>query len=171
MLRPKPILYHLAKLFCFIALASPQAALADDTRILELTDGSVISGQIISLENGVYTIASPTLGRLQVKDSEILSLRSRSVPPRAMLFSQQMPNGGQSTETFTNIQKQIMAEPEILSLVMSLQQNPEILAILNDPAIMRAIATRDMESLQNNPKIRQLEGNPTIRKILGRLNR
>lgn len=167
----KPILRHLAMFFCCMSLSAPQAASADDTRILELADGSIISGRIISLENGVFTIASPTLGHLRVKDSEIMSIRSETAPEPAMQSSQQTPNNVPSNETFTNIQSRIMAEPEILSLVMSLQHDPEVLAILNDPAIMRAIATRDMESLQNNPKIRRLEGNATVRKIMGRLNR
>lgn len=170
MQRLNPILRHLAVLFCLAALGASQAILADDTRILELTDGSVISGQIISLKNGVYTIVSPTLGQVQLRDSEILSIRSGSASYRIMQSSPQNFNSEQSDKTFAEIQSRIMAEPETRSLVMSLQQDPEILAILNDPAIMQAIATRDMEALRNNPKIRQLEGNPTIRKILGRLN-
>ena len=71
----KPILRHLATLFCCMSLSAPQAASADDTRILELADGSIISGRIISLENGVFTIASPTLGRLQVKGRQLLRTR------------------------------------------------------------------------------------------------
>lgn len=168
--RLKRIFRHLAMLFCFMAMSAPQATLADGTRILELTDGSIISGQIISFENGVYTVASPTLGRLTLKDSEILSIRSNSSPSQLMQASPRTPNTGNSADNLADIEGRIMADPEIISMVMSLQQDPEVQAILNDPAIMQAIAARDVESLRNNPKIRRLEGNATIRKILGRLN-
>ena len=165
-----PFLRRLPMVFCFLLLGAAMPTLADDNRILELTDGSVISGQIISMKNGVYTVVSPTLGQLKVKQSEILSIRSGTASYRIMQASPQTPNGAQSAETLADIQNRIMAQPETLSLVMSLQQDPEVMAILSDPAIMQAIATRDMESLRNNPKIRQLESNETIRKILGRLN-
>lgn len=168
--RLKRIFRHLAMLFCFIAMSAPQATLADGTRILELTDGSIISGQIISFENGVYTVASPTLGRLKLKDSEIRSIRSNPGSTRLMQSSPQTPNTGNSAGSLADIESRIMADPEIISMVMSLQQDPEVQAILTDPAIMQAIAARDVESLRNNPKIRRLEGNATIRKILGRLN-
>jgi hypothetical protein len=87
-----------------------------------------------------------------------------------MQSSPQTPNTGNSAGSLADIESRIMADPEIISMVMSLQQDPEVQAILTDPAIMQAIAARDVESLRNNPKIRQLEGNATIRKILGRLN-
>ena len=53
---------------------------------------------------------------------------------------------------------------------MSLQQDPQVIAVLSDPTVLRAIAARDVESLQDNPKIRELEGNPIIQKILMHLN-
>ncbi len=169
--RLKRIFRHLAMLFCCMAMSAPQATLAEGTRILELADGSIISGQIISFENGVYTVASPALGRLKLKDSKIRSIRFNPGSTRLMQSSQQTPNTGNSAGNLADIEGRIMADPEIISMVMSLQQDPEIQAILTDSAIMQAIAARDMESLRNNPKIRQFEGNATIRKILGRLNR
>jgi hypothetical protein len=51
-------------------------------------------------------------------------------------------------------------------MVISLQQDPDVLAVLNDPAVMQAIAARDLDALQGNTKIQKLESNPTIRQIL-----
>ena len=84
-----------------------------------------------------------------------------------MQSSPQAPDAGQS---FSGIERRIVGDPQVFALVMSLQQDPQILAILNDPAIMRAISARDVESLRNNPKIRELERNPIIQEILGRMN-
>ena len=66
----------------------------------------------------------------------------------------------------SGIESQILGDPEVLSMVMSLQQDPDVLAVLNDPAIMQAIAARDFNALQNNAKLLRLEHNPTIRQIL-----
>ncbi len=167
MVNPTLILRRLAMALCLITTCLPPAAPAEGTRFIELSDGSVISGQIISFENGVYTVASPSLGRLRLKDSEILSIRSNPGSPRAMQSSPQAPDAGQS---FSGIERRIVGDPQVFALVMSLQQDPQILAILNDPAIMRAISARDVESLRNNPKIRELERNPIIQEILGRMN-
>ncbi len=170
MVSPIRILRHLAMVLCLFTAGLAPAAPGDGTRLIELSDGSVISGRIISFENGVYTVASPSLGRLRLKDSEILSIRSNPGSSRAMQSTPQMPDADQAGQSFSGIERRIVGDPKVFSLVMSLQQDPQILAILNDPAIMRAIAARDVEALRNNPKIRELERNPVIQEILGRMN-
>jgi hypothetical protein len=63
-----------------------------------------------------------------------------------------------------------MADPKVLPLVMSLQQDPDILALLNDSQAMQAILSGQTDTLQDHPKICQLENNPTIQKIMRMLN-
>ncbi len=170
MVSPQRMLRHLVMSLSLTSVCVPQATPADGIRFIELTDGSVISGRIVNYEDGVYTVASPSLGRLRLKDAEILSISSDRGSARAMESSPRTPGAGRTGESLAGIERQILGNPEVFALVMSLQQDPQIMEILNDPAIMRAIAARDMEKLRNNPKIRKLERNPTIRKILGRMN-
>jgi len=49
---------------------------------------------------------------------------------------------------------------------MSLQNDPQIQAILNDPAIMQAIEKGDYTSLLDNDKIKALESNPQLNQVL-----
>ena len=71
----------------------------------------------------------------------------------------------------TQYESLILSDPAILSMVMTLQQDPDVLAVLNDPSVMQAIAARDFNALQGNAKILKLENNPTIRQILDLVGR
>jgi len=151
-----------------MVLAIPHLALAEAPRIIELNDGSRITGSILGYNAGVYTIESASLGRLQLRDEQIRSIRSptssSSSEPAGTLgsLSQNRATQGQLMQ----IQNRILANPEVLMLVMSLQQDPEVIALLNDPQVMQAILSGQADTLQDHPKIRQMENNPTIQKIM-----
>ena len=49
---------------------------------------------------------------------------------------------------------------------MSLQSDPQIQAILSDPAIAKAIQEGDYQSLMGNPKIQALESNEHVKQLL-----
>ena len=142
-----------------------QPAIADSLRIIELHDGSRITGEVLSFESGVYTIRSDTLGRLHIPDESIRAIRSDH-PNAAPAASALVPLPSPSTGTqLADIQSRILADPNILTIVMSLQNDPQLLSILNDPVVMRAIAAGDLGSLQSNPKILELEGHQTIQQL------
>lgn len=142
------------------------AVLAGDLRVMELVDGSRITGEVVLFEHGVYTIESESLGRLHLPSSDIRAIRStqtESAPRAASSFGDEDPP---SAIGLTHYRSQILADPAILTMVMALQNDPDVRAVLNDPSIMQAIANRDYVALQKNPKILKLENNPAIRKIL-----
>ena len=151
-------------------LITPDWVSADAARVIELSDGSRISGVIIDYGNGTYTIQSETLGRLQLRDAQIRSIHSPSqTSERAESLAPASPDPATLSQ-LEHIQSRIMAEPGVLSLVMSLQQDPDLLAILNDPQIMQAIMSGQITTLQSHPKFRQMETNPTIQEIMRMLN-
>ena len=49
---------------------------------------------------------------------------------------------------------------------MSLQSDPQIQAVLNDPTIMKAIQEGDFTSLLGNPKIQALENNGHVKELV-----
>jgi len=148
-------------------LISYSAVSADADRVIELKDGSRISGAIVDYRNGIYTIESGILGRLQLPDAKIQSIQS----PSTQMEGQGLTSSNAATlSQFEHIQNQIMVNPGVLPLVLSLQQDPGVLAILNDPEIRQAIALGQVTKLQNNPKILRLESNPTIQEIIQLLN-
>ena len=63
-------------LLVFLALfASASLVNAAEVREIELTDGSVITGEIVSLSGGVYTIRSAAIGTVQVEESKVRTIR------------------------------------------------------------------------------------------------
>ncbi len=44
---------------------------AGEVREVELNDGSVICGEIVSSEGGIYTLKSSTLGTVKIEESKI----------------------------------------------------------------------------------------------------
>ena len=168
-MKPVQILFHrltaVLALLC-LGLLPVAPSLADNLRIVELNDGSQIAGEIVLFEHGVYTIESDSLGRLHIPDSDIRAIRSGSPAAARSMHPPAPTTAPQAAQGLTGYETQILGDPEILSMVMTLQQDPDVLAVLNDPAVMQAIAARDFQALQNNAKILKLETNPTIRRIL-----
>ena len=50
-------------------------------------------------------------------------------------------------------------------MILSLQNDPDVQTILQDPEIMKAINSGDINALLSNPKFMKLLENPTIQDI------
>ena len=156
----------LAFCFFFFLLAFSCNAFGGQVCEIELVDGGVILGEIISHNNGTYVVRSNSLGTLRVKESEI----------RVMRFESHGSNGtekkkivgglrkGVSPE-IESLQKSMMDDKEVMGHVMSLQKDPKMQELLKDPAFMKAINSGDISTLMANPKFIELLNNPEIRKI------
>ena len=68
------------------------------------------------------------------------------------------------------LQEKILSDGEIINLVIALQSDPEIQAILNDPSALQAVLSMDINSLNNDPRFRKLIDNPRMKEIMQRLN-
>ncbi len=134
---------------------------------IELTDGSVIHGEIISLKSGVYTIQSSTMGILEIDQSKIREIRfgSFSVDEGS---SAKIPGEGVHPE-MQAIQNSLLGNEEILSIILSLQEDPEFQKILNDPGVMNSVLSGDIQSLMSNPKFLQILNHPKIKEIQNRM--
>jgi hypothetical protein len=60
----------------------------------------------------------------------------------------------------------LLGNPEIMTMILSLQSNPAIQAILADPAVMRAVSAGDLNALLSHPKFLELLNDPTVREIV-----
>jgi hypothetical protein len=158
------------------------SVLAEPIRTIELHDGSVISGEIISFANGVYTIESSSLGILEIEDAKIRVIRSPAtelVPstpqpaqPAPQPNSLQQLNPALLPPTTTmggsdlqSLQGLIMNNPETLNSVMSLQNDPDFQSILQDPEIMNAVMSGNFNILLSNPKFMKLLEHQQVKEI------
>ena len=141
-----------ASLIFFVA-----SVYAGATQKITLQDGSNVSGEVLSLSDGVYEIKTQSMGVLSIKQSEVQSIQAEGASSNSQpVFDAQQ---------FQAIQKSIMSNPQIMQSIQSLQSDPAFQAVINDPEIMRAIQSGDFGALANNPKIKQLTNHSVVKQL------
>ncbi len=138
---------------------------------IELKDGSHIKGEIQSIENGVYTVVSPSIGTVHVAQSDIVRIvyggGDSSAAGSSGTSSAKSPARDDAlTHDVQQLQTRLAQDPAAMQSIMSLQSDPQIQAILNDPAIVKAIQDGDYMSLLGNAKIQALESNEHVQQLL-----
>lgn len=135
-----------------VVILLARSAFAGGLREIELRDGSIITGDVVSLSNGIYTIKSASLGTVRIEESKVNVIRQKS--------SSQSASG----ET-RSLQNKMMSDQEIMGLIQSLQNDPEFRKILEDPDILKAVNAGDIAALMANPKFTKLLNNSTVQEI------
>jgi len=126
-----------------------------EIREIELTDGSVIDGEIVSLSGGVYTVRSATLGMIQIEESKVRTIRRKSATGSA----------GDPAGQIKSLQDKMLNDPEIIHMIQSLQNDPDFQNILQDPEIMKAVQNGDLATLMANPQFMGLLNKQTVQEI------
>jgi hypothetical protein len=142
--------------FAIVFILVARIAIAGELREIELRDGSIITGDVVSLSNGIYTIKSESLGTVKIEESKVNVIRQKSSSQGA--GAAQSPGG-----EVRSLQNMIMSDQEIMGLIQSLQNDPEFKKIMEDPEIMKAIGEGDVAALIANPRIMKLLDNSTVR--------
>jgi len=78
---------------------------------------------------------------------------------------------GGSNGAVASMQSALLADPASREQLLSLQDDPQVRAILEDPATMRAVQSGDLGALLNDPKLRALLDNPTVRGLVDQQSR
>jgi hypothetical protein len=134
---------------------------------IELKDGSRIEGEIKSIENGVYTVLSPSLGTVHVAQSNIVRIvYSGDVSNAAGSPGKSSARDDGVTRDIQDLQTRLAQDPATMQSIMNLQSDPQIQAVLSDPAIVKAVQEGDFMSLLTNPKIQALESNEHLKQLI-----
>ena len=145
----------------FATLFLAQESRAGEVRAIELKDGSVVTGEVVSLTNGKYIIRSSSLGTIQIDESKVLVIRPIAAPAAAN-------SGATPDNTAGNVrtlQDRMMNDKEVMSKIQSLQNDPEFIKILEDPEVMKAVNSGDIATLMANPQFLRLMNNSTVQDI------
>lgn len=158
----------MTKKICWLTLtllliaASPLSA--QEKRAIMLKDGTRLVGEIISFDNGVYTLQT-SVGTVKAQDSDIVSISSAATTQASLPSTgaqSPIPAGTALDGQISNIQGQLMQDPDFISKAQDLSKNPEVIQVLSQPDVAQAIMNRDINALQNNPKIKDLLNNPQV---------
>jgi hypothetical protein len=137
-----------------------ELANAAEIREIELNDGSVITGEIVSLSGGIYTIRSTALGTVQVEESKVRTIRSKGSSGAT----------GGTAGQLKSLQEKMMSDGEVMNTIQTLQNDPEFQKILEDPEIMKAVQAGDINALMANPRFMELLNKPAVQEIGKRIS-
>ena len=119
---------------------------------IELLDGTVIMGEILSFDGSTYTLRTESLGNMKIEKSKVRGIQMGGSAAEARQAAQ-------------DVRDRIMGNPESLKMIMALENDPDVQAVLNDPEIMSAADAGDLDKLLSNPKVIKLLQNPVIQEI------
>ena len=147
----KKLYFFLLLLFTFTV----SDALAGDLKEIQLNDGSLIYCEVISLSDGVYAMKSPVLGSLKIDESNINSITSI-----------------QSTrEEIQALKSEMLSNDELLDIILALRNDPDFQAALEDPKVLEAVNSGDINALLANQNFVKLLNNPRILTIRDKMQK
>jgi len=134
-----------------------------DIKEIELKDGNIITGEVQSLANGMYTIRTESLGSVKIEDSRVLAIR-----PRGQGSPSRPSDAGSQARS---LEERMQADDEVMNKIRSLKDDPAFQKVLEDPELMNAVNTGDVAALMANPKFLQLLQNPAVQDIQKKMSK
>jgi hypothetical protein len=170
----------------FSVLILARESRAGETRAIELKDGSMVTGEVVSLTNGKYTIRSGNLGTIEIEESKVRTIRTVAAAPAstttgaapvsttgaapvsttgAAPASTTGAAPASTTGDIKTLTDRMMNDKDIMEKIQSLQNDPDFLKLLEDPGVMKAVNSGDIATLMANPRFMKLMNNPTVHEI------
>ena len=135
-------------LFLIGMYAVPASAL----QRIELLDGTILQGEILSFDGSAYAVRTENLGTMKIEKSKVRSIQMGG-------------SASGSQQGVQDLRNRMLMNPEALGMIMGLQNDPDVQEVLNDPEIVSAAEAGDFEKLLSNPKFMKLLQNPKIQEI------
>ena len=101
-------------------------------------------------------------------DTNKTTVTNKTVSPAAP--TQNNNDNGSVVPDTGDLKDRMMKDEGIMELIRAMQNDQELQALLNDPAILRAIQAGDINTLLNNPDFLKILDNPRVKEIEGKLN-
>lgn len=154
---------HLLLCVLFLLSLSCGTVIAGELRAFELHDGSVLTGEILSLRAGVYTLKSRHHGTFTLEAAKVRAIRLH--PPSEAIPAPEQSKSPAVEAQIQHLQQRLMGDAAIMQRITALQADPEIQAVLADATILQALQSNDFQTLLAHPKVQQLLNHPAIREI------
>jgi len=151
----------------FILIFLSSGVYAGEFSEIGLIDGSTIYGEILSFNDGIYTVKSSSLGTIKVAESDIREIRVQSANTKNREYAS--PANSSINPEVQALQTFMQNNQEIMAIIFSLQNDPDFQEIINDPVILNAVNSGDIAALISNPKFMSLLNNHKIQEIQKKL--
>jgi hypothetical protein len=151
----------------FILILLSAGVYAGEFSEVRLIDGSTIYGEILSFNDGVYTVKSSSLGTIKVAESDIREIRVQSGNTKDREYAS--PANSSISSEVQSLQTLMQNNQDIMAIIFSLQNDPDFQDIMSDPGILNAVNSGDIAALISNPKFISLLNNHKIQEIQKKL--
>ncbi len=145
---------------------------------IELTDGSIIQGEIVSLDKGIYTVSTAGSSEVKVEMGKIRKIVTEETSPAVATGTSPQtanpatsPSSGDIKSEMEQAKSKIASNPAILQIIPAIILDPQFQEILKDPEIATAIKSQNIKALMENKKFLSILNNPKFRKIQEKLKR
>ncbi len=137
---------------------------AEETQTITLKDGSQIRGELIGVGGGVYTIHTATMGDIKILVSQVASISNGAPVPQAQ--GSTPASDGNIDQKIQSAQSKLMNNPQMMQQVQAMAQDPQLMQLFSDPALVKAVMSHDVKAIEGNPKAQELMNNPKMRAIV-----
>jgi len=158
-------------IFCLLSLVLAATAYCGQLSKIELTDGSVINGEIVSFVNGVYTINTTTFGEVKLEAKKVFKIESANPVMSGTLTNPAAQKDSSTSSLVSTYGQKLMENPENASIVTGLAGNAKLQAVANDPQIQNAAKAGDIQSLLENPKFMEIVNSPEMQEAIKKLKK
>lgn len=160
----KRLTYNALLILMFV----PSVFAASD-KYITLKDGSVIKGELVSFENGTYTVETENLGKLELPEASVISIATKGAAVQAP-FAAVQPDFAKNVSAMQN---QIMTDPQAMQAVEAMAEDPEIASMISDPNFVQKLSTAvsngNADSVADDPRMQKLMGNPKMQALIQQL--
>jgi len=128
-----------------------------------------VKGEVVSLSGGKYKVKSPSLGTVSIDESKVCTISKideaaeSSKEDTDSLDSARIQIGGQK------LRSTITGNEDIMKLVSGLISNLDLQALLNDPAILNAAKSMDIQTLLANEKFVNVVNDPKVKDVVRKI--
>ena len=138
---------------CLFFLGLSAAGYCGQASKIQLIDGSVINGEIISLSEGIYTINTPSLGQIKLEGAKVSKIET----------------GNLSQSQVESYGKTLMEDPKNAAIVTELASDSQFQALAKDPQIAEAAKAGDIQAMMKSEKFKAILENPKLKETIKKL--
>jgi hypothetical protein len=140
-----------------------------------LDDGSILRAEVVSLQNGMYTLRSPSMGEFTLQSSRVSQIGSRQanqalVPAEPVQGQQQALGSPQAFQAkIASTQAALLNDPEGMQAAMAMASDPDFKKLLEDPEAVAALKSGDMATLMKKPQFQAIMDNPRMQGLADKM--
>ncbi|HOW60014.1 MAG TPA: hypothetical protein PLO78_09865 [Candidatus Omnitrophota bacterium] len=141
---------------------------ASQEKRIELTDGSVLDGEIVSFSEGQYTVKNSVLGVIRVEGSKIRAIHGGDQTTGSSERDVTSLDAATVRNEMQKLQPAMVSNPDIMKSLASLISDSDFQALLKDPQVMDAARSLDLKTLMANEKFISILNKPEVNELARR---